>query len=266
MAFTLDDLVIDRIQIATAENSKGELLYTLTQLSEATIETTAESKEAKSAEGSLIKKFYQGKAGTFTATNAMINLNVIGAASGTEKQVGGASDAMIQMPKIVIVNKGTTTVDLVDGSNQTLVAGSVRVNALGNNGAMGKAYKLGSSSASETDFILTGNKLTLPTDSTADRFVVKFERKAQNAVKITNASDKFPGTVKLTLKALAVDPCEPDTLRSCYIIIPSFQVSPELSITLSTEGTLDYKGDMQISYCSADKELYTIVMCGEDEE
>ena len=266
MSFTLDDLVIDRIQIATAENSKGELLYTLTQLSEATIETTAESKEAKSAEGSLIKKFYQGKAGTFTATNAMINLNVIGAASGTDKQVGGASEAMIQMPKIVIVNKGTASIDLVDGSEQTLVAGSVRVNALGNNGAMGKAYKLGSSSASDTDFILTGNKLTLPTDTSADRFVVKFERKAQNAVKITNASDKFPGTVKLTLKALAVDPCEPDTLRSCYIIIPSFQVSPELSITLSTEGTLDYKGDMQISYCSADKELYTIVMCGDDEE
>ena len=105
MSFTLDDLVIDRIQIATAENSKGELLYTLTQLSEATIETTAESKEAKSAEGSLIKKFYQGKAGTFTATNAMINLNVIGAASGTDKQVGGASEAMIQMPKIKLPKK-----------------------------------------------------------------------------------------------------------------------------------------------------------------
>ena len=227
MAFTLDDLVIDRIQMAVAENSKGELLYTLTQLSEATIETTAESKEAKSAEGSLIKKFYQGKAGTFKATNAMINLNVIGAASGTDKVVA-SEGSTIQMPKIVIVKKGTTSIDLVDGKNETLVAGTVHVNALGNNGAMGKAYKLGSSSASDTDFAITGNKLTL--------------------------------------KALAVDPCEPDTLRACYIIIPSFQVSPELSITLSTEGTLDYQGDMQISYCSADKELYTIVMCGDDQE
>ena len=195
----------------------------------------------------------------------MINLNVIGAASGTDKIIASA-DSKITMPKIVIVKKGTTTVNLVDGTNETLVSGTVHVNALGNNGAMGKAYKLGSGSASETDFALSGNVLTLPTDDTADRFVVKFERNAANAVKIVNASDKFPGTVKLTLKALAVDPCEPDTLRSCYIIIPSFQVSPELSITLSTEGTLDYKGDMQISYCSADKELYTIVMCGDDEE
>ncbi len=265
MAFKLDDLVIDRIQMAIAEKTDGTLLYTLTQLSEATIETTAESKEAKSAEGSLIKKFYQGKSGTFTAKNAMINLNVISAATGTEKVVA-EPDAMVQMPKIIIVKKGTTSVTLVDGTNETLVSGTVRVNALGNNGAMGKSYKLGSSSASDTEFAISGNSLTLPTDETADRFVVKFERKAANAVKITNSSDKFPGTVRLTLKALAIDPCEPDTLRSCYIIIPSFQVSPELSITLSTEGTLDYKGDMQISYCSADKELYTIAMCGDDEE
>ena len=34
----------------------------------------------------------------------MINLNVIGAASGTDKIVASA-DSMIQMPKIVIVKK-----------------------------------------------------------------------------------------------------------------------------------------------------------------
>lgn len=265
MAFTLDDIVIDRIQMAIAEKTDGTLLYTLTQLSEATIETTAESKEARSAEGSLIKKFYQGKAGTFTATNAMINLNVIGAASGTEKEVAD-SVKKITMPKIVIVNKGTANIDLTAGTDEELVAGSVRVNALGNNGAMGKAYTLSTGAASATEFSISGDVLTLPTDTTAERFVVKYERATANAVKITNASDKFPGTVKLTLKALAVDPCEPDTLRACYIIIPSFQVSPEISITLSTEGTLDYKGDMQISYCSPDKELYTVVMCGDDEE
>lgn len=263
--FTLDDIVIDRIQMATAEKTDGTLLYTLTQLSEATIETTAESTDATAADGSLIKKFYRGKTGTFSATNAMINLNVVGAASGSEKEVGTA-EKKIQMPKIVIVNKGTATIDLVDGVNETLVEGTVRVNALGNNGAMGKAYELSEGEASATEFVIAGNKLTLPTDETADRFVVKFDREATNAVKITNSADKFPSTVKLTLKALAIDPCEPDTLRSCYIIIPSFQVSPELTITLSTEGTLDYSGDMQISYCSADKELYTIVMCGDDVE
>ena len=51
MAFTLDDIVIDRIQMATAEKTDGTLLYTLTQLSEATIETTAENVAAQGGWG-----------------------------------------------------------------------------------------------------------------------------------------------------------------------------------------------------------------------
>lgn len=218
MAFTLDDIVIDRIQMAIAEKTDGTLLYTLTQLQDATIETTSESKEATSADGSLIKKFYTGKSGTFSATNALINLNVIASASGSEKEVATAGNK-IQMPKIVIVNQGTAEVDIPN-----VVTGTVKVNALGNNGAMGKAYTLSASGASTTSFAISGEKLTLPTDTSAQRFVIKYERTEESAVKITNSSDKFPGTVKLTLKALAVDPCEPDTLRACYIIIPSFQV------------------------------------------
>lgn len=46
MAFKIDDFIIDRIQMGIAETTSGELLYTLTQLSEATIETTAESVDA----------------------------------------------------------------------------------------------------------------------------------------------------------------------------------------------------------------------------
>ena len=46
MAFMIDDFIIDRIQMGIAESSDGTLLYTLTQLSEATIETTAESTDA----------------------------------------------------------------------------------------------------------------------------------------------------------------------------------------------------------------------------
>ena len=46
MAFKIDDFIIDRIQMGIAEDSSGKLLYTLTQLSEATIETTAESVDA----------------------------------------------------------------------------------------------------------------------------------------------------------------------------------------------------------------------------
>lgn len=61
MAFSIDGVVIDRIQYGIAENSDGEALYTLTQLADASINITAESKDAVDAQGTLIKRFYTGR-------------------------------------------------------------------------------------------------------------------------------------------------------------------------------------------------------------
>ena len=259
MAFKQDDLIIDRIQYGYAEDFDGNPLYALTQLSEATIEITAESVDATDKDGTLIKRFWRGKTGTFTATNAMLNLNVVGAASGSGK-VEATSSASIAMPKLVTVAAGKT---LDISGYQT---GTVKVNALGTNGALGKAYTLGTA-ASENEFAVSNSGvLTPPTDANETQFLVRYERDVTNGVAIHNKADKFPGTVRLILKALCVDPCSADTLRACYIVLHSFQVSPEITITLSSDGTLDYTGDLQVDYCSADKALYSIYVAADDEE
>lgn len=46
MGFTLDDIVIDRVQYGFAEDLNGNPLYTLTQLQDATINISAESTDA----------------------------------------------------------------------------------------------------------------------------------------------------------------------------------------------------------------------------
>ena len=259
MAFRLDDIIIDRIQMGVAEDFDGNMLYTLTQLADATIDITAESKDAVDATGTLIKRFYQGKSGEFTANNAMLNLNILGADSGSGK-VEASTGATITMPKIVTVKSGKT-ITLAD-----YVKGTVTVNALSTNGTMGKAYKSGTS-ASDTEFaISTEGVLTPPTDATETQYVVKYNRTVAEGVAIKNSADKFPGTVRLTLKALCVDPCSADTLRACYIVLPSFQVSPEVSINLTTDAQMEYKGTLQVDYCSADKTLYEIYIASDDEE
>ena len=259
MAFKLDDIIIDRIQYGVAEDFDGNMLYALTQLTDATINITAESKDARDATGTLIKRFWQGKAGEFTANNAMVNLNILGAASGEGKKIATAEDPM-NMPKIILVKANTTTTlkDFVDGT--------VTVNALGTNGAMGKSYKKGTT-ASATEYAITeGGVFTPPTDSAEVQYIVKYRRKVTSGVSIANRADKFPGTVKLTLKAICVDPCSADTIRACYIELPSFQVSPEVEISLTTDSQLNYHGDLQVNYCSTDKALYHIYMADEDEE
>lgn len=207
MAFKLGDLIIDRISMGYAEKFDGTPLYVLTQLSEASIEISAESRDAVDKDGTLIKRFWNAKTGEFTATNAMLNLNVMAAQSGNEANIATA-DNVIVMPKIITVKAGTT-VDL----NGFVAGNRITVNALGTNGAMGKAYTQGTT-ASATEFGLAGTKLTAPTDTAESQYVVKFDRNVTEGVDILNSADKFPPTVRLTLKGLCVDPCEADTLRA----------------------------------------------------
>lgn len=259
MGFTLDDIVIDRVQYGYAEDLSGNPLYALTQLQDATINISAESTDATDNQGNLIKRFWKAKTGEFTANNAMINLNVIGAASG-EGKVIASQENQITMPKIITVKAGTK-VTLKDA-----VEGSVKVNAFSANGSMGEAFKK-DTNAGPDKYALTGEgEFTPPSAEGVDTYIVMYDRKVKSGVAITNKADKFPQTVKLTLKALAVDPCHSDVLKGVYIVLPSFQVSPEIEISLTTDGQLAYSGSMQVDYCSSDKALYHIYWADEDEE
>lgn len=260
MAFKLGDLIVDRISMAYAEKFDGTPLYVLTQLSEASIEISAESRDAVDKDGTLIKRFWNAKTGEFTATNAMLNLNVMAAQSGNEANIATAENVIV-MPKIITVKSGTT-VDLPGFTTGNRIS----VNALGTNGAMGKAYTQGTA-ASATEFGINGTKLTPPTDTAESQYVVKYDRSVTEGVDILNSADKFPKTVRLTLKALVVDPCNADTVCSAFIVLPSFQPSPETTISLSSDSsTLDYAGSLQVDYCSSDKSLYHIYYTPNDTE
>lgn len=48
-----------------------------------------------------------------------------------------------------------------------------------------------------------------------------------------------------------IEPCTADILRAGYLVLPSFQVSPEVSLSLTTDATIDYTGDLQVNYCGS---------------
>ena len=260
MAFSMDGIVIDRIQYGIAEDFSGNVLYTLTQLADAEIAISAESKEARDATGTLIKKFYTGKSGTFTANNAVLDFNILAEATGTPKQVA-ASNAKITMPGVKTVKAGTANVTLPG-----VLADTVSVVGIAGNGTMIASYTK-DTAAAKTSFAITGESLALPTDETVNEFVIKYDRAVASGVKVVNKADEFPRTIKLTLKALAVDVCSPDVLRSVYIVLPSFQVSPEANLSLTTDAQLSYTGDLQVAYCGTEgKVLYEIYFAEEDAE
>lgn len=266
MSFALGDVIIDRIQYAWAENFEGTLpLYVLTQLSEASIELSAESKDAVDKDGTLVKRFWQGKTGTFTATNAMLSMPVVASMSGvtpdivSDGQINGKAGTLT-MPKIVTVESGKEIT--LTGA----VEGTIHVAELTTSGAMGAVMEAGASStATSYVFVNDTKKLTAPTNP-GKQYIVKYNRTVSNGAIIHNQADKFPQTVRLYLKCLAVDPCSADTLKALYVELPSFQPSPETTINFTTDGTLDYSGDLQVDYCSVNKSLFNLYWCDDDEE
>ena len=260
-------VIVDRIQFGWAEKFDGTPIYILTQLSEGSLEITAESKDAVDKDGTLIKRFWQGKTGTFTATNAMINLSMLASNSGVDPEV--VSDGVIKatgnegtliMPRIITVDSGReiTLTNAIDGTIECTV--------LNSNGSMGdRMIAAQSSTATTYKFDTTNDSFTAPTIEGA-QFIVRYKRTVRNGAIVHNSADKFPATIRLILKCLAVDPCHADTLKAMYLELPSFQPSPEITVGLQTDTTLDYTGDLQVKYCDANKPLYNIYWCDDDEE
>ena len=239
MAFKIDDIIVDRIQMAYMETTGGDPIGTLTQLSEATLEITAESTDAVDKDGTLIKRFWRGKTGTFTATNAMLNLNVMGQMSGSAKQVASASNVFKSVPGLAIVKIGDTA------ELKGYVDGTIKVNYLFNNGTMGDTVP-----TNQYTIVADSGAFTAPAEApeaAVDRVIVRYDRDATSGVAVHNRADKFPKTIRLILKVLIVDPCDASQLRAAYIDVPSFQPSPELSLTFSSEGTIDFAGDLQVN-------------------
>lgn len=264
MAFKLGDLVIDRIVNGVAENSRGELLYLLTNLQEASISITADSVDAVDGTGTIIKTFYRGKQGEFTATNSTISLPIIGAMSGTDPVY--AEDSAISMPMIITTSK--TSGILLPGIQNNGATNNIVVNVISENGTLGDAYPSSSYSitpkATNTDW----STMSITAASADDKmFIIKYDRTVSaNGMKIVNRSDAFPKSCKLTLKVLIVDPCETDVVRAAYLVLPNFQPSPELDFSISTDATIDFTGRLQTSYCGTEKVLYEIYVCSDDEE
>ena len=264
MAFKLGDIIIDRLQFGYGARANGTPLYVLTQLKETTIDVTADSTDITDKDGNLVYRKYSGKKGEVSAVNAFKNLSIIETLSAADAEIATKEKGIV-MPMIQTVTAGET----LDITNY--VEGSVVVNALSTKGSMGKEYALGSD-ATETEYKISTaeNKtiLTPPTDAEEVQYIVKFKKTVYSGAKITNSGDKFPKAHELFFKALAVDPCDKESLRAVIVHIPSFIPSPECSIALQggDTQTMDFKGAMMIDTCSTDQEMFSLYFIDEVEE
>lgn len=261
--FTLGNFSIDEILYAVAESFDGQILYSLDQLSGASIEISSESTDITDKNGNIVRTIYKSKTGTFNATNAFLHPQVMNAASGSTIETATTA-AKIEMPKINVYTAGATpTLDETIDPNSLVVIG------LYGSGANSKALTKSTSadfSAGTFGYDEESFKLSLPAAAAGSpvNYLVKYNRKVDEGMKLSNIANVFPSTVRLTLLASYVDPCS-DTLLPCYVVLPSFQASPETTISLNLEEQeMDFSGTLQISYCESQPALYYIYFPGDE--
>ena len=253
MAFRLGNHVIDEILYGVAQNFSDELLFTLDQLSSATIEISAESTEITDKKGNVLRTQYRSKSGTFNSTNAFLHPAIMNAASGSDIEVASESKA-IKMPKIMNVPAGKT-VDVSDA-----LEGTIHVLGLYGNGANDVTLTQGTEAVVGKTFKIAEGKLTVPEAATDApvTYIIRYERNVKSGIKLSNVANKFPNTMHMTFLCSYMDPCS-DTLKPCYVYIGSFMPDPSITINLDSENQeLDFNGIIQVDYCSADKVLYVI--------
>ena len=259
--FRLGNFNIDEIIQGAAEDFSGNLLYTLDQLSSASIEISSESQDITDKNGNVVRTIYKSKQGTFNATNAFLHPQIMNAASGSDIEQASASHSVV-MPRFQLLKAGATVTLDANIDDTTL-----KVIGIFGNGANSEALTKGTTaSGSEYAYDDTTKKIEVPAagDDAPVLYLVKYDRTVEDGIKLTNTADKFPKTISLTLYCSYVDPCD-DTLKACYVVLPSFQPSPETTISLSSdEQEMDFNGNIQVDYCGGDKLLYAIYFPDEE--
>ena len=76
MAFNPNEMLIDRVRYVVAHDIKtDEKLFMLTELEDASLNTSAEGEDVTDAVGALITTIYRSKQAEFSATNSLFSLD-----------------------------------------------------------------------------------------------------------------------------------------------------------------------------------------------
>lgn len=260
-AINFDQIVIDRVVAGYFEDKEGKLIAVLDQISNFSINNSAETKDKTDAQGVLIKRFYTSKSVEVSGENAVFSMNLAALQFGTEKVTG----TDVTLPRIFQVAKGDSPITLPD----TPIEGTLIVYGTSDNGIVDTEirYTKGDAAA-ENVYAISGNKVTLPTNAT-DTVQIKYEYTVADdkiAARVDQTSDKFPKECKATFEVLCSDICDSETVRALYIVFPKFQLAPDFDWTVDTESTQAFSAVALKDYCGKGQLLYYIAIAEDSDE
>lgn len=255
----IENLVINRVVRGTLfDKDTSEVLVSIDQISDPSLECSGEQVFSNDAMGQKIAAFDRSKDAKFTGSNALLNFGLMAAQFGSDKEVA-SEDAKITVPAFDLIEVGTDTTKItlsdVPASEVKFIYSTHR------DKSKNIKYPL-AATASDSEFAITGKEITLPTDAFAkgDRVAVWYDRETTEAVQIKNTTTKFAKGGKFVLEVLACDVCNVNTEYYAYVIFGNCKMDNNVTIDFSNEAKQQFVINALQDYCSANNELFTIVV------
>ena len=249
MTFDMNNFVIDRIIRGVALSQKDDsVLFSINQIQNASLNCASESTDAVDAMGTPIATFYRAKSAEFSAENALFDMNLMATQLGTAKKVASAQ-SKITVPAM-------ETFEVAENHEYVLKhtpKGEIKeIYALNSDSTFGVKYAM-ATSASATEFAISGKNMTLPTGlATGTEMFVMYEYESEKAVEVVNSAKNFPVGCKFIMEVLGCDVCDQTNLVYAYVIFNNAKLSPDFDWSIATDGTHPFsmKAQQDLKYRS----------------
>lgn len=257
----IKNFVVDKVRHAAAFNRlTSEMMYHLTEVQNPSLGSAADSKQCIGADGAPIMTLYTAKNATFSAESALLDFGLMAAQYGTEMQEAAEGSTIVfpGIEEFVLTDKQSEiTLEHVPVGE---TGAEIKYIYVTNPGAVATRYDLGTAAAATTFVLDAANKkITLPTGLKAgDNVFVYYEYNATSGARILNSANNFPKACKFVLDVLGHDVCNKDVVYAAKILFRNAELSPNVDITLATDGNHPFEIQANQEYCSADKGLFEI--------
>jgi hypothetical protein len=274
MAFDLNNFVIDRVVRGIATDMKtGDVLFSINQITNPSLNCTAESTDAVDALNVPIATFYRAKTAEFSAENALFDMNLLATQAGTTKKVA-STEAAIDTPCF-------QTIDIVAGTVSYTLShtpkATPKVYVLNGDGTLGEKVTI-STTAADKAIAIAGTTVnialevkgedgtvTTPGYTAGQQLFFMYEYVADGsakngAVEVANSATNFPVGCKFVMEILGADVCDQTNLIYAYLVFPNAKLSPDFDWSIATDSTHPFSMKAMQEYCDKEKKLFSIVI------
>lgn len=266
--FNPDVLIPDRVvRITKVDPSTGEVVWTGTHFKDAKLSCDGENVLSKDELGTTIGQFDRSKTTTFSASSAVVSLDILADQIGSTKEYATSTNKMTSPVfelKEADTNDGTSTITL----KHTPKDGTVKyVYAMTEDGSKSIKYTV-SASAGTDNFTIAGKVITLGSaiPTTGVTFAVRYEYETTKSVKISNKADVFSSVGLYDIEVLFKNVCDMSQTQYGHIIFERGKMSNSVELGLDPESDQSIEITALVPYCSANKNLWYILITDDEDE